>query len=163
MLLFTNYTSNFKYQCITVNRHQIDCIELAVLLLFTTSIRNINEMLLFTIQKTTYSHEQLQKFSLLLSFRSFILFSGCSRIFLILERRKKKWKKCCTKAYTISRFAFRNENYTEIIYIENPAGMRPTTEPSGLSNYKHKVSEKSALGMSYTICQIFCPSSKGSL
>ena len=59
MLLFTNYTSNFKYQCITVNRHQIDCIELAVLLLFTTSIRNINEMLLFTIQKTTYSHEQL--------------------------------------------------------------------------------------------------------
>ena len=58
MLLFTNYTSNFKYQCITVNR-LIDCIELAVLLLFTTSIRNINEMLLFTIQKTTYSHEQL--------------------------------------------------------------------------------------------------------
>ena len=73
------------------------------------------------------------------------------------------WKKCCTKAYTISRFAFRNENYTEIIYIENPAGMRPTTEPSGLSNYKHKVSEKSALGMSYTNCQSFCPSSKGSL
>ena len=51
MLLFTNYTSDFKYQCITVNRHKIEGIELAVLLLFTTSIRNINEMLLFTIQK----------------------------------------------------------------------------------------------------------------